>query len=75
MDQVSTQKNEHLLGQFLDSADKEFVGQVGIIALGLLTERMNSEEYQLFLSECVDNAMEFKKHKILNAQSPTQVQK
>lgn len=66
MDQAAVKQNEDALGQFLDKSDKKFVGQVGVVALTLLTEQLDPEQYKKFLAECVDNAVEIHRYKMLN---------
>jgi len=66
MDQTAVEQNENLLGQFLDQSDKKFIGQVGVMALTLLSEQMEPQQYKQFLSECVDNAVEMHRFKMLN---------
>lgn len=71
MDQAAIKQNEEQLGQFLDHGDKKFVGQVGIMALALLTEQMEPDQYKQFLSECIDNAAELHKAKLLGLKNVT----
>lgn len=66
MDQAAIKQNEEQLGQLLDQGDKKFVGQVGIMALALLTEQMEPDQYKQFLSECINNAVEMHRYKMLN---------
>lgn len=66
MDQTAVKQNEDLLGQFLDQSDKRFIGQVGVTALTLLTEQLSPEDYKQFLTECIDNAVEIHRFKMLN---------
>ena len=66
MDQASVKQNEEQLAQLLDQADKKFVGQVGVMALALLTEQMEPEQYRKFLAMCVDDAVEMHRYKMLS---------
>jgi hypothetical protein len=74
MDQQAIDQNEQLLGQFLDNADKKFIGHVGMTALAIMTEKLPPDQYQAFLSECIENAHEIQKHKSLNANTKPQPQ-
>jgi hypothetical protein len=65
MDQTAVQQNEKQLEQFVSQADKKFVPQVGIMALALLTEQMEPDQYKQFLSDCIDNAADLHKAKLL----------
>lgn len=66
MDPKAIQQNEQVLGQFLDSADKKFIGQVGMTALALLTEKMPPDQYQAFLEEAIQNAHQIQQYKSMN---------
>jgi hypothetical protein len=66
MDQAAVKQNEDVLGQFLDKSDKKFVGQVGVMALTLLTEQFTAEQYKQFLDQCVDNAVAMHRYKMTN---------
>jgi hypothetical protein len=70
MTEQDTKQNEATLENFLDRADKQFVYKVGLTSLALLTEQLPPEQYQAFLSDCVDNAAELQKHKMLNSKTP-----
>lgn len=70
MDQTAIQQNEQALGELLDRGDKAFVSQIGIMALALLTEQMQPEQYRELLSNAIDNASELQKHKQLGTLQP-----
>lgn len=70
MDQTAIKQNEDVLGQFLDQSDKKFVGQVGVMALTLLTEQMEPQQFKQFLDECVDNAVAMHRYKMTNNGKP-----
>ena len=70
MDQTAVKQNEEQLGQFLDQSDKKFVGQVGVMALTLLTEQMEPQQFKQFLDECVDNAVAMHRYKMTNNGKP-----
>jgi hypothetical protein len=72
--QNAVTQNEQLLKAFLDKADKKFVNQVGVIALTLLTEHMPPEQYEQFLSECADNAVEMHRYKMVGAHQELKVE-
>lgn len=65
MNDQAVKQNELLLKSFLDKADKKFIQQVGLVALTLLTEEMSPEQYQQFLSECADSAVELHRYKMM----------
>lgn len=67
MDPADVHKNEQVLGSLVDQADKKFTALVGMMALGILTEHLPADQYQAFVSECIENAHEFVKHKMLGA--------
>jgi hypothetical protein len=67
---AAVKQNEQALGEFIDQADKKFVGQAGIMALALLTEQMEPQQYKQLLSECIENAMQMHRFKMLNGKSP-----
>jgi hypothetical protein len=71
IDKQATQTNEKVLHEFLRNADKTFVTQVGIISLALLTEQFSTEQYQEFLTDCIDNAAELHKAKLLGVKNVT----
>ena len=73
-DQNAMAQNEQLLGDFLDRADKKFVSLVGVVALGVITEQLDPQQYQNFLNTCIENAHELMKHKALNANVKEQPQ-
>jgi len=71
IDERTVQTNEKALHEFLRNADKTFVTQVGILSLALLTEQFPTEQYQEFLTECIDNAAELHKAKLLGLKNVT----
>lgn len=73
-DQTAVQQNEQLLKSFLDRADKKFIFQVGLVALTLLTEEMSPEQYEQFLSECAQNAIEVHRYKMMGGEAEEEEQ-
>ena len=69
MDKAAITQNEEQLGQFLDQGDKKFVAQVGVMALTLLTEQMEPEQYKQFLSDCIENAVQMHRYKMMNGKN------
>lgn len=70
MTEQDVQQNEKTLQTFLERTDKQFVFRVGMTSLALLTEQLPPDQYSAFLSDCVDNAAELQKHKMLNSKTP-----
>lgn len=70
MEQTAIKQNEDLLGQFLDQSDKKFVGQVGVMALALLTEQLDPDQFKQFLSQCVENAVDMHRVKMMHGKQP-----
>lgn len=70
MDQAAVKQNEKTLGKLLDKGDKKFVALVGVMSLSLLTEQMDADAYQKFLHDCITNAHEIQKHKMLGTDKP-----
>lgn len=69
---MDDKQNEQLLGEFLDKADKKFAALVGITALGIEAMSMPQDEFRAFLSECINQAHDLHKAKLLGAEVPEQ---
>lgn len=67
---MSNKANEKLLSYFLEKADKKFAAIVGVTALGIQSLTMDSKEFKAFLTECINQAHDIQKSKMMGGDSP-----